>query len=931
MYEPSLFDDPVTLPNQMRKFMHEFKINAEEREQIVAHLNTNEKLTETELFKILGLKKADGFKGDKLLAKGIKGNDTYVLIKKAISNLPEEQQSALLKFDVKIEERSDGTKVVDCGYQREPFYMLWHTLYSIDDREELKKVLSKKFGITDAETLENLFAIDFVKAGYSNKSAKFIRHILPGLMDGKMYSEACDEAGYNHSNSITKEENAERELVSVISPIQNGSLRQPVVEKVVNQTINLVNAISKQFGDIEDVRVELARELKQSKADRYETTAAINKQERENKSYEEQITELGIRATRRRIQKMRMWKETEGFCIYCGTQISPTQFVEGHGYDIEHIIPRSRLFDDSFANKTCACRECNAAKGNKTAYEFMKVKPENEFNSYKDRVYEMWKGGKISKRKRDYLLMDGDSIPDDFINRDLRETQYITRKVMEVLRQGFRNVYASSGSVTDFFRHIWGYDMILHDLNFPKYADVGLVEEITYETHGQVHTDIRIPGWTKRNDHRHHAIDALVVALTRQGYIQRLNTLNTLHNQSDVYEAGKKNLERWGVAQPHIGIEDVKGMTEKISVSFKGGKKLATPGKRYKDKEGNERRTLVPRAPLHKESVYGEIFVNDGKKKLKYAFEHPELIVDKKIRQLVEERLVAHKNEPKLALAALKKKPLEVRGKVIEEIVCFKKEIVLKYKISEIDKKDIDSIIDSRIRELVSERYQSCKNKLEFQKSLNEEPLYSDRAKTKVIKTVRCFTGLKPETLAAVAHDSAGNPIGFSQTRNNHHMAIYRLPDGKLTHTIASFWECIKRKRYNVPIIIEEPAYAWDCLLNQEDNADIAEIAQGLPPADSEFVLSLQRNEMVVLGMSDDEWRDAVATNDLAEINRHLYRVWKLSMTEFCFKFHTITTAAVNPGDKEVRAQFMLTSLKALFNLNPRKIRLDTLGNIRLH
>ncbi len=935
VFEPSLFDDPANFPKQARKLQHKYDINAAERQLIADYMQVNEKITLTELFKLLGLKKSDGFQGDKLIAKGIKGNETAVQIRKALSNLPQDKIDELMRFNIEFaedvnKETGEVYKVISSAYEREPLYMLWHTLYSIDDRDVLLKVLQNKFGIQDEKTLERLFALDFVKAGYSNKSSKFMRRILPSLMDGMKYNVACERIGVNHSNSITKEQNDQRVLVDKILPLSNGELRQPVVEKVINQVVNLVNEVKAKYGEIDEVRVELARELKQSKEDRAQTTSALSKLEKDNNRYAEEIKELGLVPTRRRIQKMKMLKETENRCIYCGALVSPTQFIDGHGYEIEHIIPRSRLFDDSFANKVCACHECNASKGNKTGYDFMEGKTESEFNSYKERVIGMWTSGRISKRKKDYLLMPESKIPSDFLNRDLNETQYITRKVMEVLRSGFRNVWASSGSVTDFFRHVWGYDNILHDLNLPKYRDAGLTEDVQYESHGQTHTAHRIKDWTKRNDHRHHAVDALVVALTRQAHVKRLNDLNQVDRDSLGYEISKKNLEKWGAEQTHPSVEEASREVEKISVSFKGGKKLATPGKRCTDRNGNVRRTLVPRAALHKETVYGEILVAAGDKTLKDAYKDLTLVVDKTLREQLYGRLQECDNDLAATLKSLKKNPLMKGDEPVQRVACFKREIVVRYPIASIARKDIDSIVDSRIRELIRDRYKTVANEKEFQRSLSESPIYSDPSNTHKISHVRCFTGLKPETLATVAKNSDGKGIGFSQTRNNHHMAIYVDSEGNYSHLVTSFWECIKRKRYGLPIIVTDPAEAWDALVNCEENEDIEEIAKGMPAPDSQFVMSLQRNEMVVLGMSDDQWNDAVANNDVKEINKYLYRVWKIAVTEYCFKYHTNTTAAVKEGDKEIRAHYKLASLGALFALNPRKVRINSLGELIL-
>ena len=930
-YAPSLFDNDLDIPVDARKFNYEYELTHEERKRVFDYLNTHEKLSETELLRILGLRKADGFKSDKALGKGIQGNVTYCKIAAALEGLADKE--TLLKFDLKIEDTAfvdtdtgEIIQQISNEYREEPLYRLWHTLYSISDKNELYSCLRSKFGINDNDVLERLFAIDFVGAGYSNKSAKFMRKLIPNLMKGYGYSEACTLVNVNHSDSMTKEENERRELKSRLDVLPKGTLRQPIVEKIVNQTINLVNAVIDEYGEIDEVRIELARELKMSRDERAKTIERINRQERENSRLAAQIAELDIIPTRRRIQKMRMLLETGNKCMYCGKVVTPTRFVEGHGYEIEHIIPRSRLFDDSFSNKVCSCRECNQAKGALTAYDFMKGRSEQEFNEYCDRVEKLYKEEKISKSKRNKLMMAAKDIPQDFIERDLRESQYIAKKTREVLLDVIRNVHASSGAVTSYFRHVWGYDDILHDLNFRKYKDAGLTELVEYESHRQVHRKERITNWSKRKDHRHHAIDALVIALTRQSHVQRLNTLNALSDKNFFNE----NLDKWAEKQPHFSVSEVLSALDTVSVSFKAGKKLTTPGKRYVKKNGKrvcvQNGILVPRGPLTKESVYGKIMVYDGKKSIKQAIKNPDLIIDPQIRSLVKELLDRNDGDESKMIKSLKKTPLKVRDKEISEIGCYRREFVINYDLSDFKKlKEAESIVDPRIMEIVKKRFEEVgENK--FAKSLIESPLYSDT--NAEIKRVRCFTGIKADSLACVRHDEKGKAIGYSQTQNNHHIALYRKADGTVVETTVSFWDCVLRKRYGLPIIVTDPVAAWDKLSQMDDNEDIQRLAKGLPPVDSELYMTLRRNEMFVLGMSDDEWNDAVTSLDLSTINKHLYRVWKLSPNDYFFKFHTDTIARIEKGDKEMKQYYRAGSIRALEALCPRKVKVSMLGRI---
>ena len=113
---------------------------------------------------------------------------------------------------------------------------------------------------------------------YGNLSSKAIRKILPFMKDGNVYSLACEYAGYRHSaKSLTREELAAREYADAIELLPKNSLRNPMVEKILNQMANVVNEVIATYGKPDEVRIELARELKKSAEERKEMTEAISK------------------------------------------------------------------------------------------------------------------------------------------------------------------------------------------------------------------------------------------------------------------------------------------------------------------------------------------------------------------------------------------------------------------------------------------------------------------------------------------------------------------------------------------------------------------------------------------------------------------------------------------------------------------------------
>ena len=934
----------LTLKNRRND---ELYISAEQRKAMFDFLNENEKMTLTDMYKILNITRADGWWGGKAIGKGLQGNTTKMQLRKALSNI--EGADELLKFDLSMididkvnAETGEILKIVSPDFEKEPLYKLWHTVYSIQDKEELRSVLAKNFNITDEETINALFAIDFVKLGFGNKSSKFMRRILPYLQEGEKYSTACEYIGVNHSNSITTAENEARTLLAKLPQIQKNELRQPVVEKILNQMVNVVNAIIDRFGTIDEIRVELARELKQSKDERNETDKRMRSSQKENEKLAKEIESYNIRSSRNRIQKYKMWNEAEQKCFYCGQPVNMSEFLEGFDVEVEHIIPKSLYFDDSFSNKVCSCRKCNQEKNNRTAYDYMKTKGEEAFNEYVKRVERYYDAKKISKTKRERLLTPANKIPNDFIDRQLRESQYIARKSAEILRLVCRNVWNTSGSVTDFLRHNWGYDEILHSVNLERYQLGGLTEMVEYDHKGQKHTEERIKEWTKRLDHRHHAIDALVVACTRQSYIQRLNNLNTerdamfeeVEKQSAEWKEKQSLLNKWVSIQPHFPVDVVRNKVEEILISFKSGKKVTTPGKRIVYKHGKkivmQSDILVPRGSLSEESVYGKIKTIEEKKPIKYIFEHPDLIFKPYIKKLVEERLAQFDGDTKKAIASLKKDPIYLRedkSVTLEYATCYKEEYVIKYPLTSIKAKDAEYIIDKKIKEIVKQRLSEHNNneKLAF-----STPLYADANNTIEIKTVRCFTGLS--AVEPIKHNDNNEPIGFVKPGNNHHIAIYNDTEGNKVEHVVTFWHAVERKKYGIPAIITNPNEVWDKIMDMELPESFL---SNLPAPNLKYELSMQQNEMFILGMNEDEYKDAIQNKDYKALNKHLYRVQKCSTKNYCFRLHIETKV----DDKYIGVKNEIISKKmgklkiiqsfdAFYSNNPHKVKIDVLGKI---
>ena len=863
-------------------------ITPEEHTKIVAHLQSNASLSFAALKKLL---KEKALIADQLTSKsGLKGNSTRVALAAALQPYPQyhhlldmELETRMMSVQLTDEETGEVTErevaIVTDSYVRQPLYRLWHILYSIEERDAMRRALITQLGMKeedlDGGLLDQLYRLDFVKPGYGNKSAKFICKLLPQLQQGLGYSEACAAVGYRHSNSPTSEEITERTLLEKIPLLQRNELRQPLVEKILNQMINLVNALKAEYG-IDEVRVELARELKMSREER-ERMARNNKdREERNKEVAAKIRECGLYPTKPRIQKYMLWEEAGKVCMYCGRTISLSQCLNGDDMEVEHIIPKSVLYDDSYGNKTCACHECNQTKGNRTALEY--IRAEGREAEYMKRINDLLKEKKISYSKHQRLRWLKEDIPSDFLERQLRLTQYISRQAMAILQQGIRRVSASEGGVTARLRSLWGYGKILHTLNLDRYDSMGETERVSRE--GEATEELRITNWSKRMDHRHHAIDALVVACTRQSYIQRLNRLSSEFGREDkkkedqeaqeqqATETGRlSNLERWLTQRPHFSVRTVSDKVAEILISYRPGKRVVTRGRNIYLRHGKkcvQSGLLVPRGPLSKETVYGQITVNGE-----------------------------------------------------QQIVC-------KYDLHSLKAKDVDYVVDLALRKRLKELLAQHGGK---EKEAFAGDVYMDEAGTQgPIRSVRCFTGLDRDKMKAVKYDEQGDAVGFVSPRNNHHLAIYRTPKGKLEESIVTFWDAVDRARYGIPLVITHPREVMEQVLQREDIPE--SVLSLLPSSDWIFVESIQRDEMVLVGLSDEEIRQAVEAQDYCKLSEHLYRVQKIATGNYMVRYHLETDTDMNRSGRIPKLyQLSLTSYE---EKNVRKVRVDLLGRISL-
>ena len=944
------------------------KLSLGERQKLFEALNWGEKLTPKQILQNLGYSSGyNEYKINLRNEKFMEGNRTLADIKKVFDK-HRVSRDELLRFDFKTDAagkvdkttgeifyrvKGKGEKANPINtFENEPLYKLWHLIYSIEEPEVLVKTLQRNFSLS-SEVATALAKLDFQKAGYGNMSARALRNIIPHLMDGLGYADACTKAGYNHSNSITVEENAKRGIQDKLVLYPKNSLRQPVVEKIINQVINLINELidekngfitneERYAKDKFEIRIELARELKQSAKERNDAFSRNTQQDKRHKAIEEELKRCGFnRVSKNDIERYKLWEEFGKVSPYEPTKVISLSEVfnqvPGVLYDIEHIIPKTRLFDDSFSNKTICPRKLNKDKDNQTAYDFMNMQGDQAFYDYKEFIKQHLDKKGISKSKFKKLMMPLSETPDDFIDRQMNETRFISREIKGLLQKVCRNVYSSTGTVTSRLRHLWGWDDVLMNLQIDKYREQGLTEWITYTTTGQTHKVEKIKGWSKREDHRHHAIDALSIACTKQGFIQRINSLNAQHTRDEMFnetrgkEYSKKLplIEKYLADQKPFATATVQNTAATILVSFKAGKRVATKSVN-KIKRGNDiieyRTSLTPRGFLHKETIYGQIKQYE-KVKLSPRFNNLNDIAHEEKKQDILAHIAKFDNDIKKAFSA-KELAHFIQLYGYNEVALYKKESVVKYKLNgDFKEKDIEFIVDKGVQKVVKAHLVKHGNnsKIAFNA---ENTVWMNETKGIAIKSVRCKTG--SDSLHPLHKNELGAPIDFVSTRNNHHIAIYRDIEGKLQENAITFWDAFERKKAGLSVIIKEPKAVWDVVLST--GFDEQSVLAKLPSESWEFVTSLQQNEMFIFGLTNQELQSAIEENNLSLINKHLYRVQKIAENDYNFRHHLETTVddKFNGVKNEGLSLAMgnLKRIRSLQNMTGIKTKLSNLGHI---
>ena len=449
-------------------------------------------------------------------------------------------------------------------------YGIWHTFHFSDDLDWLKEHAAQKWNLT-GEELEEIKGVR-LEDEYGRYSAKALKKLIPHLEKGLSVTEAIPAAGYSTKQMET--EVIERYL----PPPEN--LRNPIVQQALHELRHVVNAIIREYGQPDIARVELARELRKSKNAREKMWKEQRERFKKNEDIKKRLKEeYNVpNPTMEDVLKYKLWEECGQKSPYSGKTISREALFSG-AVHIDHIIPYSRSLDDSSFNKTLCFSDENAEKGDQTPYEAYSSNPQEY-----DEILQRARATGLNDKLELFLKKELD---DDFIDRQLNDTAYFSKEAKKYLSAAIPNVQAVKGGTTAVLRGYWGLNGILGE--------------------GNIKT---------RDDHRHHAVDALVVANTSVTFVKRISDYNK-------FEFKLRQRPHEGFPPPWDNFRnDAEAAVKSVLVSHRVNRKVT--------------------GQLHEATYYGEITDRNGKSRYVVRKNIKALtpaqiadIVDTKVREIV--------------------------------------------------------------------------------------------------------------------------------------------------------------------------------------------------------------------------------------------------------------------------------------------------------
>lgn len=468
-------------------------------------------------------------------------------------------------------------------------------LLTINKKSVLKNRLVNYWGFS-ANTAVKLCLLEF-EPGHSNHSIKAINKMLPFLQQGQIYSDARVSAGYSY------------ETTKIVATDKLGAppeTANPIVNKALHELRRVINAIIAEYGKPDAIRVEMARDLEMNTKRYQDFIKQQSKNTKANDDATSKYQEMGQKNPHLALSKYpsktdklkyRLWQDQNKCCAYSNKSINLSELFSAN-IEVDHILPYSESLDDSFMNKVVCYTSENRFKGQKT--------PVDAFGGNSDKWNQItqaisrWDRSLKSKKAR-FFTTAADLQKRDFISTQLNDTRYISSVARSYLTEIVADISVSKGITTAWLRHQW-------ELN-------SLVGE----------TDKK-----ERTDHRHHAIDAVVVAcVDRRLYQTLVKTAQDLERKQS-----ELNMKDIHIDPPwHNLRNDLEQSLDKVIIAHAPQLKLT--------------------GELHETTGAGFIegIGNVNRKNLDGNFTQVDKIIDPVVKERVEQHLANYGNNPKNAFA----------------------------------------------------------------------------------------------------------------------------------------------------------------------------------------------------------------------------------------------------------------------------------------
>jgi CRISPR-associated endonuclease Csn1 len=842
------------------------------------------------------------------------------------------------------------TAIID---NKDEEYRLWHLLYSVNDKTELQNALNK---YAKSHQLPAVFAEEFGKikpfdkeyGAYSEKAIKkllsvmrmgemwkideipdSVEKVIAGEIDEKILQrldnsksrlqskqelrglpvwQACYVVYGRHSEAEkTDKWNSPEDLSRYIRSFKQHSLRNPIVEQCVLETLRTVHDIWVECGHIDEIHVELGRNMKSTAEQRKRDTernqanentnirikqllmelkndssikdvrpyspmqqeilriyeeGALQELKKDDKDYADimRISHLAT-PTQSEMTRYKLWLEQKYRSPYTGNVISLSKLFTP-AYQIEHIIPQSRYFDDSLSNKVICEAEVNSRKANMLGMEFIKqcggeiihcatlgdVKVFNE-NEYANFVKEHYAGNKAKAKK----LMAED-LPEEFLQRQMNDTRYISKVINGLLSNVVRedgeieatskNVIPCNGGITTRLKNDWGLNNVWNTIVYPRFERLnrmtssdafGKWENKDGKRVFQTSVPIELAkGYSKKRiDHRHHAMDALVIALASRNIVNYLNNesaKDTKRREDLRYLLCEKNTDKkWVIRKPWATFtEDALTALQDIVVSFKHYVRVLNKASNYYEHYDSDGKKVFMkqqsnnlwaiRKPLHKETIHAHVNLKRIKTvAFSKALADIDSIVDKELRKTIKRMLQTgidiksinkqFKNEFDYKFNGVDVSKVDVYYFTddVEPISATRKQLDTTF-----DKKKINSITDTGIQKILL-NYLAAKNdepaiafSPEGIMELNENiALYNNGKEHKPIIKVRVSEPLGEKYIIGET-GSKCKKYAEAQSGTNLYFAIYEDAEGKRYYKTIPLYEVAERMKQGLSPVPEK-------------------------------------------------------------------------------------------------------------------------------